>query len=256
MTTFNFRGYDVPVDLALKTGSRIDNFEQIAAWHVSQIEKNVGIKPTDNVVEIGCGIGRIAIPLTTLLGQGTYLGTEVIRPSVEWLTQNVASRNTNFRFIHHDIHDTLHNPAGTLSALDITLPVGDATVDLIMLHSVFTHMFGHEISHYLREFRRILKPGGHVYASCFLVTPEALESVQSGRGSGNFRVRFEHDYGGGSYVDALKELRAAVAFEDAVFQQMIVQSGLSLKDTLWGTWSGARANPRSGQDVVILQKSE
>jgi SAM-dependent methyltransferase len=249
---FQFRGYEIPVHLVMKTGSGTHNFEQIADWHISQIQKYVGINAADNVVEIGCGIGRVAIPLTEILTCGTYLGTEVIRPSVDWCSENITARHPNFTFIHHDIHDTLHNPNGTLHAKDIRLPSEDGTVNLILLLSVFTHMFRDEIIHYMREFRRMLKPTGRVYASCFLVNSAVLDAVRDEPRLG-WKVQFRHAYGEGCYINSEEEPRGAVAFEDGMFMAMINQGRLALDDVLWGNWSGARDNPRSGQDVTILR---
>ena len=248
-----FRGYDLPVHLVWRTGSDTHNYEQIANWHIAQIQKYVGIKETDNVVEIGCAIGRVAIPLTEILTRGTYIGTEVQRPSIEWCAENITPRHPNFTFIHHDIHDTLHNPNGTMRASDIRLPSPDGTVDLVLLHSVFTHMFGDEIVHYLREFKRMMKPTGRVYASCFLVNPAVLAAVRDSPRPG-WKTQFQHPYGDRCYVNSVQEPRAAVAFEDEAFADIIEQGGLVLEQTLWGNWSGARDNPRSGQDVVILRQ--
>lgn len=252
--TLHFRGYDMPVSLVLKTGSGTHNYEAIANWHISQLQKYIGVKATDNVVEIGCGVGRVAIPLTEILTDGTYLGTEVIRTHFEWCRDNIGARNPNFQFIYHDIHDTLHNPKGTLHAKDIRLPVESGTVDIILLHSVFTHMLRDEIVHYMREFRRILKPTGRVYASCFLVNDDALKAVRDAPREG-WKVQFKHRYGEGCYINSPQEPRAAVAFEDRVFVEMASQANLEIEQTLWGNWSGTRENPRSGQDVVILKPS-
>jgi methyltransferase family protein len=48
--------------------------------------------------------------------------------------------------------------------MDFRLPVADGSVDRIILASVFTHLLPTEVLHYMREFRRALKPSGLVYA--------------------------------------------------------------------------------------------
>jgi SAM-dependent methyltransferase len=249
---FHFRGYDIPVHLLNKTGGGTETFEKISDWHLVQLKKYVGVKETDNVVEIGCGIGRDAIPLTEILKGGTYIGTDTIAPSIEWCTKQISARHPNFLFIHHDIHDTLHNPNGMLHAKEVRLPSADGSVDLILLHSVFTHMFGDEIVHYLREFRRILKPTGRVYASCFLVNDGIRTAVQDAPRPG-WSVQFKFPFGAGCYINSEREPRAAVAFEDDHFIHLIGESDLKLDQILWGAWSGYREGARSGQDIVILR---
>jgi SAM-dependent methyltransferase len=249
---FEFRGYQIPVHLVNKTGGGTDTFEKISDWHIAQVQKYIGIKPTDNVVEIGCGIGRDAIPLTTILAQGTYLGTDTIGASIRWCIENISSRCPNFRFVHHDIRDALHNPKGMLQASDIILPVIDQTTDLILLHSVFTHMFKDEIVHYLREFRRILKPSGRVWASCFIANDSTLAAVRNQPRPG-WGVQFRYTYEDGCFINSEQQPRAAVAYEDKVLMDMIELSGLQVDDILWGSWSGQRDNARSGQDTIILR---
>ncbi len=249
-----FGGYDVPARFALRTGSRLDNYAQIADWHVAQVQKYVGIKPTDDVVEIGCGIGRMAIPLTTMLTSGSYVGTEVIRDHVLWLTEHVSSGHPNFSFVHHDIHDTLHNPDGAMRADEVRLPSSESSVDLILLFSVFTHMFGDEVAHYLDEFHRILKPDGRVYASFFLVNQSMLEHMR-GSDKPGWGFRFATQHGDRSFIDKPKEPRQSVAFIEAKVEEMVQAAGFEIERVLYGNWSGLRSEPKSGQDVVILKKA-
>jgi ubiquinone/menaquinone biosynthesis C-methylase UbiE len=158
---FIFRGYEIPVNLVERTGGA-QRFAEVSDWHMAQLRRYIGIKETDKILEIGCGIGRDAIPLADILTSGSYIGTDTIKQSIEWCTKNITKRHPNFTFIHHDIHDALHNPMGTLRAQDINLPINEQSIDLIILQSVFTHMFSDEILHYLTEFSRVLKPEGRV----------------------------------------------------------------------------------------------
>ena len=136
----SFRGYEIPANLVGRGGggaTAMDKFAEISDWHMSQLDHYVGVKPTDNVIEIGCGIGRAAIHLTERLTQGQYLGTDVIAPSIQWCTDNITVAHPNFKFEHHDIRDALHNPDGAIEASDIRLSADDESVDLILLYSVF-----------------------------------------------------------------------------------------------------------------------
>ena len=79
---FHFRGFDIPVDLIQKTGAGPETFEQISDNHIALLQQYIGVKDTDHVMEIGCGIGRDAIPLAKLLEHGHYIGTDTIAPSI------------------------------------------------------------------------------------------------------------------------------------------------------------------------------
>ncbi|MFZ0497125.1 MAG: class I SAM-dependent methyltransferase [Methylocella sp.] len=251
---FRFRGFDIPVDLIQKTGAGPEAFEPIADNQVALLQEYIGVKDTDHVMEIGCGIGRGAIPLTKLLEHGHYIGTDLIAPSIQWCTENISIRFPNFVFVHHDIQDTLNNPTGTLQACDVRLPAEDDSTDLIILQSVFTHMFPDEIVHYMKEFRRILKPTGRVWATFFIVHQGILDAIRNNAQT-QYALSFQHPYGLGCYINFLDEPRGAVAFEEDALKQVIELAGLTLaQPILWGAWSSQRPDPKCGQDSLVLMK--
>lgn len=257
---FQFRGYDIPVGLVGKTGGGPDSFEKISDWHIAQVQRYIGIQNTDHVLEVGCGIGRDAIPLTELLTKGKYIGTDAIAPSIQWCTDNITKKHPNFFFVHHDIYDTLHNPKGKLNALDIKLPAEDESIDLILLQSVFTHMFTDEIVHYFQEFNRILKQKGRIWATLFIVNPELLKAISTNKQSDGphtgWNLSFKLQKDTGCFINKETEPRQSVAYEESILWQMIEKGGLSLaQPVLWGNWSGTRDDPKSGQDAIILKKS-
>ena len=257
MTTdfFHYKGFTIPVDLINMTGAGTDTFDVISKWHIDSIQHHIGIRSTDSVVEIGCGIGRDAIPLTEILGTaGTYFGTDVIGTSIDWCVNNITPLFPNFRFEWHDIYDDLHNPNGVIDTLDIILNVPDNSVDLIILQSVFTHMFEHEICHYLKEFRRILKLDGRVWASIFIVTPNILQQIADNAQT-VYQLSFNHVYGDGCFINSLDSKRGAVAFTHKTIDRMLRASHMTLaKPILKGSWSGTEQEPESGQDCLILKR--
>lgn len=252
--TFNFRGYDIPVDLAHMTGGGPDTFLPISSMHQAALRKWIDLRPSDRVLEVGCGIGRDAIPLTEFITSGSYVGVDVIAPSIAWLAGNIGDQFDNFRFAHLDISDDLHNPNGTLQTLDVALPAEDSSVDKIFLFSVFTHMFRTEIVHYLKEFERILAPGGMVYATAFIVDDAILAKARETNLT-PWQLRFEHEIEPGVLINDPASKRGAVAFHNDLFDKMMQQSGLRVVRYLNGAWSGFHEQVDDGQDVVLLQKS-
>jgi SAM-dependent methyltransferase len=190
------------------------------------------------------------------LQRGWYIGTETIAPFIKWCTENINARFPNFVFVHHDIRDTLHNPARTLQAFDIKLPADDNSIDLIILQSVFTHMFADEIVHYMREFRRVLKPSGRVWPTFFIVNqviPDAIRDNPKTR----YGLSLRHSHGAGCYVNVPEQPRGAVAFEEETVSRIVEDGGLvAAQPILWGTWWGWRSDPKSAQDCLILAKTD
>jgi len=246
---FDFRGYSIPMDLLELTGGGADTFEEISDLHMLQLAEFTPIEPGHTVFEIGCGIGRDAIPLTDLIyPPGRYIGTDIIGPSVVWCANNITTRHSHFEFIRLDVKDDLHNPNGVVSNLDTVLPAEDHSVDRIFGQSVFSHMFEDEIVHYLREFRRILVPGGLASMSFFITDEDVINNPSPVEA-----VRMAHPHGKGCFVHDPDRSRAAVAFDLEALDRMVSASGLSIREVNLGNWSGQRASqPLCGQDVVVL----
>ena len=253
MEFFEFRGYNIPVHLINLTGAGPDTLEEFGKAHRDAYQKHVGLQNNMTIVEVGCGIGRDAFQLIDLLGDtGRYVGIDVTRDSIVWCQNNITPKHPNFTFYHFDAHNELYNPFGTRNSTDFQLPVQDASVDRILLASVFTHLLAPEVLHYMREFRRVLKPSGLVYASFFLYSEEAIASAQI-KGNTPWKATFELKLGDGVYGNDPDYPRGAVAFTDAAMRRMIDASGLRLvRPYLKGWWSGLHEQPDDGQDVAIL----
>jgi SAM-dependent methyltransferase len=251
VTHLSYAGFDIPEELINLTGAGADVFIANAEGQLREVRNKVGYEPDHNIVEIGCGVGRFAIPLADHVGN--YLGVDIIQPSIDWATNNITRQRPNFRFVHYDVKDDLHNPSGTMTTKDIRLPVADGTVDRVILWSVFTHLFRPEIEHYLREFRRILKPDGKVWASCFVITPEVLEAAQRTNLT-QWDLRFENPPDkDGCYINNLAVPRGAVGYSPAALIAMAESNGLMLAREFYkGQWSGHYSVPESGQDGMVL----
>jgi SAM-dependent methyltransferase len=250
--THHFKGYDIPVDLMEMTGGGPRNFDIISEAHVNNLRRFVGLVPTHTLLEIGCGIGRDAIPLTEILTEGKYVGIDIIKRSIDWCTDNISKHHPNFKFYHYDVADQLHNGGGKTKTAEIYIPLPDGSVDRIILFSVFTHMLQPDIEHYLREFRRVLKSGGLVYATTFIYTDEILEKARATNLT-PFDLRFEHQVGAHCRINTPTNPLGAVAYTTSAWDEMLAASQMRLAvPVLEGAWSGYHTDPKDGQDVAIL----
>jgi ubiquinone/menaquinone biosynthesis C-methylase UbiE len=247
---FEYRGYEIPVDLVNLTGGGTDTWDAISKGHMVEYERYCPIAPDHAVLEIGCGVGRDAIQLTTHLSSaGKYIGIDIIKPSIEWCQQNISTKYPNFAFHYLDIGSQIHNPAGTQAVTAVTLPVRTWSIDRIVLHSVFTHMFRDDIVHYLREFARVLRPGGRVMASVFVVDDESLELARATGQS----LTFDFPYGDGCRINDERFPEGAIGYTVPALDAMLSAGGLELVGPIHrGFWCG-RTGTDDGQDVLVLQ---
>lgn len=240
----------VPVRLAALTGCSPETFESFGRAQFVSFQQHLQISASDAVVEIGCGAGRLAIPCTSVLKTGSYFGVDIIRDSIEWCSANITKRYPHFRFHFENVESQLHNPGGVIDPTTTKIPVPDASVDKIFLSSVFTHMFPDGVEHYLREFRRILKPTGVVLTTMFLLNEDSRTAIKEGKTNWSF----SHPYQGSDicYIDSLEWPEGAVGYDEAGYVNLIRQHGMDLlKPIIYGVWSDA-TRVSDGQDYVVF----
>lgn len=254
MDKYNFLGFDIPIDLINMTGGGVSTFDEIAFGHYEYLKKTIDIQPTDKFLEIGCGIGRDAIPLTGFITTGSYDGIDIIGRSIEWCKANIESKFDFFKFHHFDVKDKLHNPYGQRNLQDYKIPCEDSSIDKIFLWSVFTHMFENDILYYLKEFNRVLKPTGQILISCFIVDDEILKKARE-IDLTPYSLRFEYKYGDSCFINNLEFPTGAVAFTKEKFQSFFKAAGfISDLTLLEGQWWGNPNGQGYGQDIVVLNK--
>jgi len=112
----------------------------------SVISEYVGLNPTDIILEIGCGMGRV----------GKVLAPECAR----WIGTDISSGMLDCARHHLAGLDNIE----LVELKDVGLgPIPDASVDLVYCTVVFMHLFEWDRYRYVEEARRVLKPGGRCY---------------------------------------------------------------------------------------------
>lgn len=135
------------------------------------------LKPNDTVLDIGCGIGRMAIPLTHYLTQGQFYGFDIDKRGIKWCQKNVSNSFPNFHFQYVDIFNKYYNKKGKIHADAFVFPYENHQFDFIFATSVFTHMLPKQILRYLKEISRVLKPGGTCFLTWFSINEEAKKNM-------------------------------------------------------------------------------
>lgn len=209
-----------------------------------------GLATHERVLDIGCGIGRMALPLTQYLDSGHYEGVDVSAAGIDWCVANISSQYENFRFRHLDLEHPLYNPAGTMLTTEVALPFEPESFDFIFLTSVITHLTSPEVRAYAREIRRVLAPGGRCFVTAFMLNGPSREGLQAGKGvlpfDGNAAEREIYAYP--------ENITAAVAFDEDYLLSMFLEFGLRrTRPPVYGRWSGRVTPGDSFQDINVLQ---
>lgn len=104
------------------------DFRAIGQEFCGYIRELADLRPSDRVLEVGSGIGRIALALTVDLDErGLYAGIEIVKRGVRWCEANITSARPNFRFHPADVANGTYNPRGRIKDLraGVPLPVRD-----------------------------------------------------------------------------------------------------------------------------------
>lgn len=211
---------------------------------------------TCQVLEIGCGQGRIAFPLRYILSsEGVYTGFDIDPRKIDFLERTFHAAYPNFRFVFADLKNTFYNPAGATPPTEYRFPVRQRSQDLVFAASVFTHMAPANVMHYFREARRALAPGGRCVFSFFLLDyydPGAKRP----HGFGHSRFAFDHSFGahGDDFAIAQPDNpEQMTAYRSSFVERMAAEAGLQLAgEPRPGLWSGLFDNGILAQDLVIL----
>jgi ubiquinone/menaquinone biosynthesis C-methylase UbiE/peptidoglycan hydrolase CwlO-like protein len=208
------------------------------------------LKPNETVLDVGCGIGRMAAPLTKYMDKnGSYEGFDIVKKDIDWCKKKISRRYYNFHFQLAHIYNKHYNPEGKYKAAEYTFPYKNKSYDFVFLTSVFTHMLPQEMENYISEIARVLKKDGRCLITFFLLNEESLKLIETKKSTLDFKYVFEE------YHTIDKDTsEAAVAYEEQFIRRLCGKYGLKIKEPVYyGSWSG-RKGFSSYQDIIIATR--
>jgi SAM-dependent methyltransferase len=250
------RLYYLPHDLISKRDKRYPQLGLIFTGHY-QFEKQgiewvglfkkYGLTNTANFLDIGCGIGRIAIPLSFDF-QGNYFGFDAVKRGVDWCKKNISSNNKNFHFLYVDLFNDLYKTSGS-NAANYQFEYENDFFDFACAISVYTHMIPIELVNYLKNSASVIKSNGIKVATFFILDEESRVLQEK-----NSSFSFKHTFENFALMDE-NVAGANVAYDKGYLEKVIKDSGFEIIEHIKGSWCGRKKEHfLDFQDILIMRR--
>lgn len=193
--------------------------DQYWHWVLPEIEQRFPDRRA-NVLDVGCGQGRIALPLAAWFTQGRVIGVDLIPGVIERAAHHAEERGlTNVEFVCAD-------------ALEFLRSIPDSSVDMALMTEVT--FFMPKYREVIRDIARVLKPESLFFASFRSQYFDLLQSVRSRDWQSARLVRDarEGHWGGGNTwfswhtAQDIRQLLSEAGFTDVKVRGIGIASGI------------------------------
>jgi SAM-dependent methyltransferase len=245
-----------PFELVTANNVGIHDAENILAEYirigehiVKRLQQMAGLAPDSDVLDVGCGTGRVARAMANFLASGTYTGVDIVESSIGWC-QEAFRQYEKFKFVHADVHSVFYNADGTSLPETYKFPFADNSFDVVWSSSLFTHMLLPGVDNYLREMARVVKPGKRIWNSYLLLDSISEPLVMFPRNDGR---RMPYPVDGGRIAYKERPEHVVGLYTDRIVE-LHHKHGLKIERIAYANWSGGRRVPFKGQDVILAKK--
>ncbi|MDQ1830518.1 class I SAM-dependent methyltransferase [Massilia scottii] len=230
-------------------GESDTSFMPVAEQLSATVLEQVGGRDVD-LLDIGCGYGRLAYGLRQAGFGGSYRGLDILREHIAWLKEHFAAPDdgARFGFDFINVHNSRYNPGG-LPLADVALPYAENSFDCVTAFSVFTHMEEDDVRTYLRRIRPLVRENG-LWIATFFSLPDGFSLATQ---NPQMRYRLREQVSEHAFVHDPAEPLHVIAYREAFLRTLFAQEGWELEAHKGGSWLG---DPAKGefQDRFALRK--
>jgi len=207
---------------------------------------NLSLRPSDRVLDFGCGIGRTSVPIANFLSIGELVGVDIVPAQIRFCRAEIASRFRNASFYctnaRNPHYDRLISENDIVISEDDFLKNHAASFDLVVAYSVFTHFDPPMAAKYLSFLKQLTKEDGWLFLSWFFdhkanPSDRRLSNGEDFRDLGNL---------------------AFALFSPQLFEELVADAGLQIRRVTYGYWREGRPNVtlkgEHPQDIAILYR--
>jgi ubiquinone/menaquinone biosynthesis C-methylase UbiE len=136
-------------------------FHEVPVFFLARMNM-AGLRPDHDMLDIGCGCGRVARCLCDYLEPSSQCeGFDIMANAIAWCRENITPAHPNFGFTPTPLHNTAYRSDPSLPEADtFRFPYDDGSFDFVAAQSVFSHLTPDSAANYIRETAGVLRPGG------------------------------------------------------------------------------------------------
>jgi ubiquinone/menaquinone biosynthesis C-methylase UbiE len=155
-----------------------ETFELVGLLELGLLQME-GLKPDHTLVDIGCGVGRLAQFVIGELESGRYVGTDLsptmLRRAAACIAETQPDSSCHVELQRQRTH---------------SIEMDDGSVDFLCAFSVFTHVEHEDAYLQLVDAMRVCKPGGRMLFSCLPLDQRGARKIFLESASHNVQARW------------------------------------------------------------------
>jgi SAM-dependent methyltransferase len=155
------------------------DFDLVGALELGLLRQE-GLAPGHALLDLGCGVGRLARHVVPALGEGgRYVGADISRLMLRDARRVIDEAAHDAACAVELVHQRRHR-----------LPLADASFDYVCAFSVFTHVEHEDALGQLRDAHRVTRSGGRMLFSCLPIELAGARDIFLQSARHNVRARW------------------------------------------------------------------
>ncbi len=194
-----------------------------------------------SVLDFGCGTGRVLAGLQKTCRHA--VGVDVCKRYLEYCRQ--------YQLITHnvDVHHEEFNPNGIVDPDTEYLPFKENSFDRVTCIAVMNHQDIVGATRIIKESLRVVKRGGRIIMTAFLLNPQSRAQLQHDNCSMSFREKTPE-----WWVTNYTRPYLNCALDETIIRRTIVENkGQIVEPILYGQWRNMNHAP-TGHDLLVIRK--